>query len=93
MKKVILAMSIFAFSSCHPTKSELKEQIKKKNDTIENLRSTIIDKDNYIYELQERLDKIKDYSIQVQDGIDNYDFDDAQDGAVSIEEESEYEYE
>lgn len=91
MKRILLTIPIFVLFSCHPTKSELKSQIEKKNDTIVNLKSVILDKDNYIYELQEKLDKIKDYAIQVQDGIDNYDLDDAQDGVESLEEEAEYE--
>ena len=91
MKKLLLIIPILALFSCHPTKSELKEQIKKKNDTIANLKRLVLDKDNYIYELEEKLDKIKDYAVQVQDGIDNFDLDDAQDGAESLEEEAEYE--
>lgn len=78
-------------SSCGPSKKELKEEIDCKNDTIRMLRNTIIGNENYIEDLEEKLENVASYAVDVQTALDDGSFSDAYDAACNAEEEADYE--
>lgn len=71
-------------SSCGPSKKELKEEIDCKNDTIRMLRNDIED-------LEEKLENVASYAVDVQTALDDGSFSDAYDAACNAEEEADYE--
>lgn len=71
-------------SSCGPSKKELKEEVDCKNDTIRMLRNDIED-------LEEKLENVASYAVDVQTALDDGSFSDAYDAACNAEEEADYE--